>query len=380
MVMDKNSVSPRVRARVGTLCGVLGIVLNLVLFGMKLAVSLLTGYVSVMADAVNNLTDSFSSIVSLISFRMSGKPADEDHPFGHERIEYVASMIVAFIILFLAWELAITSIGNVVKPPEVSRLSLVSGIVLGVSVLIKLVMFFVNRHFAKAIGSSLLRATALDCVSDAVATSAVIVCAVVSPLIGFNLDGYAGLVIALFIAKAGIGIIKECANSIIGVKPDATLSKGILEYTKSFDGVLDTHDMIIHQYGPNRAFLSLHVEVDGTKNVFNSHDMIDNIEIGIYENFGVVATIHMDPIYPEDEFVLSLKEYAVSAVTSLSDRLSIHDFRVVHGETHTNILFDITKPYDVKMSDNEIKQSVAAKFKELNKNYNVIAVIDREFT
>lgn len=380
MVMDKNSVSPRVRARVGTLCGVLGIVLNLVLFGMKLAVSLLTGYVSVMADAVNNLTDSFSSIVSLISFRMSGKPADEDHPFGHERIEYVASMIVAFIVLFLAWELAITSIGNVIKPPEVSRLSLVSGIVLGVSVLIKLLMFFVNRYFANAIGSSLLRATALDCVSDAVATSAVIICAVVSPLIGFNLDGYAGLVIALFIAKAGIGIIKECANSIIGVKPDAELSKGILEYAKSFDGVLDTHDMIIHQYGPNRAFLSLHVEVDGTKDVFVSHDMIDNIEIGIYENFGVVATIHMDPIYPEDEFVLSLKEYAAAAVSSLDERLSIHDFRVVHGETHTNILFDITKPYNVKMPDNEIKQCVGAKFKELNKKYNVIAVIDREFT
>ena len=380
MVMDKNSVSPRVRTRVGTFCGVLGIVLNLALFGMKLAVGLITGYVSVMADAVNNLTDSFSSIVSLICFRLSGKPADEDHPFGHERIEYVASMIVAFIVLFLAWELGVTSVKSIINPAEPSALKPVSGIVLGISVLIKLLMFFINRYFSKAIGSNLLRATALDCVSDAVATTAVIICAVVSPFIGFNLDGYAGLIIALFIAKAGVGIIRESANSIIGVKPDAHLSKGIAEYAKSFDGVLDIHDMIIHQYGPNRSFLSLHVEVDGTKDVFASHDMIDNIEIGIYENFGVVATIHMDPIYPEDEFVLSLKEYAIAATTALDERLSIHDFRVVHGETHTNILFDITKPYDVKLSDGDIKQSVGAKFKELNKKYNVIVVIDREFT
>lgn len=380
MVADKNTVSPRVRARVGTFCGVMGIVLNLVLFGMKLGVGLLTGYVSVTADAVNNLTDSFSSIVSLISFRLSGKPADEDHPFGHERIEYVSSMIVAFIVLFLAWELGLSAVKNVFSPPPVTRLNYVSGIVLGVSVLIKLFMFFINHYFSRAINSKLLKATAVDCVSDAVATLAVIICAVVGPIINFNLDGYAGLVIALFIAKAGVGIIKDCANSIIGIKPDEALSRGIIEYAKSFDGVLDTHDMIIHQYGPNRAFLSLHVEVDGTKNVFTSHDMIDNIEVGIYERFGVVATIHMDPIYPEDEFVLSLKEYAASAVSAIDEGLSIHDFRVVHGETHTNILFDITKPYNVKASDNDIKQGVNLKFKELNESYNTIVMIDREFT
>lgn len=380
MIMDRDHVPQKVRARVGTFSGVLGIVLNLLLFGMKLAVGLLTGYVSVTADAFNNLTDSFSSIVSLISFKLSGKPADEDHPFGHERVEYVSSMIVAFIVLFLAWELAITSIGNIINPPEISSLKLVSGVVLGVSVAIKLFMFFINRYLASAINSSLLRATAVDSISDAIATAAVIACALISPLIGFNLDGYAGLVIALFIAKAGIGIIRESANSIIGVKPDETLSRGILEYTKSFEGVLDTHDMIIHQYGPNRAFLSLHVEVDGKEDIFTSHDMIDNIEIGIYEKFGVIATIHMDPIYPEDEFVLSLKEYTAAFVTALDARLSIHDFRVVHGDTHTNILFDLTKPYDVKLPDSDIKQSVCDKLKELNPSYRAIIVIDREFT
>ncbi len=377
--MAKNKNAPN-RARVGMVSGVMGIVLNLLLFGMKLAVGLITGYVSVTADAFNNLTDSFSSVVSLVSFKLSGKPADEDHPFGHERLEYVSSMIVAFIILLLAYELGSSAVINIIKPPEVTRLDLVSGIVLGVSVAIKLLMFFINRRLAKQINSSLIRATAVDCVSDAIATAAVIICALVSPLIGFNLDGYAGLVIALFIAKAGIGIVKESANSIIGVKPDEELTAGILEYTKSFDGVLDTHDMIIHQYGPHRAFLSLHVEVDGKKDIFASHDMIDNIEIGIHEKFGVIATIHMDPIYPEDEFVLSLKAYASAAASELDTKLSIHDFRVVHGDTHTNILFDVTKPYDVKLSDGEIRKALSAKMKELNENYKTIITVDRVFT
>lgn len=368
------------RARIGMLSGIMGIVLNLLLFGMKLAVGVLTGYVSVTADAFNNLTDSFSSVVALLGFKLSSKPADKDHPFGHERMEYVSSMIVAFVVLLLSWELGSTSVKNIINPPEISALGTISAVVLSISVLIKLFMFFVNRRFAKLTDSGLLRATAVDCISDATATAAVIACAVLGTVTGFNLDGYAGLVIALFIAKAGIGIIKENADSIIGVKPDEQLTRGILDYAKSFDGVLGTHDMIVHQYGPHRAFLSLHIEVDGKKDIFASHDMIDNIEMGIYQKFGVLATIHMDPIYPEDEFVLSLKAYTCSALSALDGGLSLHDFRVVHGETHTNILFDVTKPYDVKLSDAEIKEALAAKLRELNENYRAIIVIDREFT
>lgn len=379
MNMD-NAKSGADRARIGMLSGIMGIALNLLLFGMKLAVGVVTGYVSVTADAFNNLTDSFSSVVALLGFKLSSKPADKDHPFGHERMEYVSSMIVAFVVLLLAWELGSSSVKNIINPPEISALSAISATVLSVSVAIKLFMFFINRRFARQTGSGLLRATALDSISDAIATAAIIACAVFGTLTGVNLDGYAGLVIALFIAKAGIGIIKESADSIIGVKPDEQLTHGILDYAKSFDGVLGTHDMIVHQYGPHRAFLSLHVEVDGTKDVFASHDMIDNIEMGIYQKFGVLATIHMDPIYPEDEFVLSLKAYTCTALSALDGRLSLHDFRVVHGETHTNILFDVTKPYDVKLSDAEIKETLAAKLRELNGNYRAIIVIDREFT
>ncbi len=372
--------TPEGRTRCGTLSGVTGIVLNLLLFGFKLFASQITGAVSIMADAFNNLTDSFSSVVSLVSFRLSGKEADDDHPFGHERLEYVSSMIVALIIMMLAWELGSESFDSILHPEKPSKFSIVSGIVLGASVLVKVWMYLFNNKLAKLIDSDLLRATAVDSLSDTISTGAVLVCSIVSPLIGFNLDGYAGLLVALFIAKAGIGIIKDTADSIIGTKPDPQLTESIKKYITEFDGALDVHDMILHQYGANRAFLSVHVEVDGRADLFKSHDMIDNIEVGIMKKFGIMATIHMDPISPEDEFVLSLKEYTANAVKNIDERLSIHDFRVVHGDTHTNLIFDVTKPYSVKMKDEEIVGAVSEKIKELNKNYFAVVQVDREFT
>ncbi len=364
----------------GMRCGAAGAALNLLLFGEKLAVGLVTGYVSVTADAFNNLTDCFSSVVSLVSFRVSGKPADKNHPFGHERVEYVASMIVAFVVLLLAWELGVSSVKDIVHPPEIKSLGVVSGAVIGASVLVKFFMFLMNNRFARTLNSGLLKAAALDSLSDVAATSAVLLCAFLSPVIGFNLDGYAGILIALFIARAGIGIIKESVDSIIGVKPDPSVSAGVLDYVKGVDGVLGTHDLIIHQYGPKRAFLSLHVEVDGERDVFANHEMIDSIEMGIYERFGIVATLHMDPVHPEDEFVHSLKDYAANALSSIDERLSLHDFRVVWGEARTNILFDVTKPYEVKTSDGDIMKALDSAFKQLNPGYNTIVVIDREFT
>lgn len=377
---ESNIRTPESRTRCGTLSGVTGIVLNLLLFGFKLFASLITGAVSIMADAFNNLTDSFSSVVSLVSFRLSGKEADDDHPFGHERLEYVASMVVAFVIMMLAWELGSESVTAILNPEKPSKFSIVSGIVLGASVLVKVWMYLFNNKLSKLIDSELLRATAVDSLSDTISTGAVLACSIISPLIGFNLDGYAGLLVALFIAKAGIGIVKDTADSIIGTKPDSGLTEEIKKYITSFDGALDTHDMILHQYGANRAFLSIHVEVDGKADLFKSHDMIDNIEVGIMEKFGIMATIHMDPISPEDEFVLSLKEYTANAVKNIDEKLSIHDFRIVPGETHTNLIFDITKPYSVQIKDEDLMAQVAAKVKELNKSYFVVAKIDREFT
>lgn len=379
-IKGKNAKSPEGRERVGVLSGAVGIALNTLLFAAKLSIGVAVGLVSVTADAFNNLSDSFSSVVSLVSFRFSGKEADEKHPFGHERLEYVASMVVAFVILLLAWELGSTSVKNIVHPPESVSLGAVSGVLLGVSVLAKLWMFAFNRTLARAINSDLLRAAAADSVSDAAATLAVILCAVISRFTGFNLDGYAGLLVALFILKAGIGIVKESGDNIIGTRPDAALTNSIVDYVKSFSGVLDTHDMIIHQYGPNRAFLSLHVEVDGRRDIFESHDMIDNIESGIKEKFGVLATIHLDPVCPEDEFVLSLKQYALTELKKLDERLSVHDFRVVKGETHTNVLFDVTRPHAVKLKSEEIKRYAARKFKELDENYFTIIVVDSVFT
>ncbi len=377
---ESNIRTPESRTRCGTLSGVTGILLNLLLFGFKLFASLITGAVSIMADAFNNLTDSFSSVVSLVSFRLSGKEADDDHPFGHERLEYVASMVVAFVIMMLAWELGSESVTTILNPEAPSKFNVVSGVVLGVSILVKVWMFLFNNKLAKLIDSELLRATAVDSLSDTISTGAVLVCSVISPLIGFNLDGYAGLLVALFIAKAGIGIVKDTADSIIGTKPDASLTESIKEYITSYDGALDVHDMILHQYGANRAFLSVHVEVDGRADLFKSHDMIDNIEVGIMKKFGIMATIHMDPISPEDEFVLSLKEYTANAVRNIDGRLSIHDFRVVHGDTHTNLIFDVTKPYSVKMKDEEIIAAISASIKELNESYFAVVQVDREFT
>lgn len=372
-----DSLSPvEKRARAGMLSGVVGIALNLLLFASKLAVGIFTGYVSITADAFNNLTDGFSSVVSFVSFRLSEKPADKNHPFGHQRVEYAASMAVAFFVLLIAWELGTTAVKDVFHPPEMTKLNTVGALVLGASVPVKLFMFFMNRRLAKSVDSGLLRAAAVDSVSDAAATSVVILCAVVSP----RLDGYAGLVIAALIAKAGIGIVRESVDGIIGVKPDPALSKGILDYVRGFDGVLGAHDLIIHQYGPNRSFLSLHVEVDGRNDVFATHEMIDGIETGIYEKFGVSATLHMDPVYPEDEFWQSLQGYAATVLAGLDGRLTLHDFRIVQSEVGTSVAFDVIKPYDVKLSDDEILQRIKAKFSELNKDYKLSVVIDREFT
>ncbi len=377
---ESNIRTPESRTRCGTLSGVTGIVLNLLLFGFKLFASLITGAVSIMADAFNNLTDSFSSVVSLVSFRLSGKEADDDHPFGHERLEYVASMVVAFVIMMLAWELGSESVSAILNPEKPSDFSVVSGVVLGASVLVKVWMFLFNNKLSKLIDSELLRATAMDSLSDTISTGAVLICSFVSPLIGFNLDGYAGLLVALFIAKAGIGIVKDTADSIIGTKPDPNLTESIKKYIVEFDGALDVHDMILHQYGASRAFLSVHVEVDGNADIFKSHDMIDNIEAGIMKQFGIIATIHMDPISPEDEFVVSLKEYTANAVKNIDERLSIHDFRIVHGDTHTNLIFDVTKPYSVETKDEEITEQINTKIKQLNETYFAVIQIDREFT
>ncbi len=377
-VKDSENVKlPSVRLAYGTLTSIVGIVLNILLALGKLAVGMLFGYISITADATNNLSDAGSQIVSLVSFKISAKPADRDHPFGHARIEYVASMIVSFIILLIGSELLAESVRKIISPTE-ARFDVIIIAVLAISVVCKLWLCFFNRKIAKKIGSSVIRATAADSLSDAIATAAVLLSAVISHFTSFNCDGYMGIIVSIIILVAGIKILNDTKNSILGSAPDPEVIEGIKNIASEYPDILGIHDMTVHNYGPGNTIASLHAEVDGEKDVFHTHDVIDTVEKRLFDDLGVRATIHLDPIVTNDEEVNALREKTIAAVLEIDERLSIHDFRFVRGTTHSNLIFDVCAPFELKLTNNEIKDAVADKISKIDPNYFVVLTIDRE--
>lgn len=377
-IKDKNNTDdPRVRRAYGTLSGVVGTVLNLLLAIFKLIAGSLSASVAITADAVNNISDAGSQIVSLISFKISAKPADRDHPFGHARIEYVASMIVSFLILTVGFELLRSSVERIINPVE-TNLGTLSAVILALSIVVKLWISCFNRKIGKKINSSVLKATALDSLSDAIATSVVLISMIVSRLTGFMTDGYMGIAVSIFIFVAGIRILAETKNSILGSPPDQKVVESISRIALEYPEILGIHDMVVHNYGAGNTIASLHAEVDGAKNVFVTHDVIDNIENRLYSELGVRATIHMDPIVTDDERVNSLKLETLSLIREIDDRLNIHDFRFVEGRTHSNLIFDISAPFELKMSDTELKRAVSDKLSKKDPNYFAVITIDRQ--
>ena len=379
-VRDRENIkSSEVRRSYGTLASVVGIIVNIVLAVGKIIVGVLFGAISLAGDGINNLSDAGSQIISLISFKMAAKPADRDHPFGHARIEYVASMIVSFFIMVVGWNLFRESLDKVLNHDmhtDTTNIWLMVG-VLAVSILSKLWLVLFNRKIAKKIDSAVMKATAADSLSDAGASAAVLVAMLILYFTGVDIDGYMGIAVAIVIFVAGIKILNDTKNSILGEAPSEDVVKGIKDIVAEFPDALGIHDMVVHSYGPNKFVANLHIEVDGSKDIFESHDMIDLIEKRLNSELGILSNIHMDPIVVDDAENDAMKAFVIECVKAVDDRLDIHDFRFVKGKTHTNLLFDISVPFEVKMSNNDVVAAVQDKVAEARADHFIVVNVDR---
>ena len=385
-IRDRKNVSdPVVRRAYGVMVSLIGIIVNALLSVGKLVVGILFGSISVTADAVNNLSDAGSSAISLICFRISAKPADRDHPFGHARIEYVASMVVSFLVMFIGFELLGTSLKalylSVFNPAEAAPVvfSWVTVGVLGVSVVGKLFLALLNHKVGKKINSSVMRAAMTDSLSDVLSTAAVLVATIVSGFVAlpFSLDGAIGIVVSVLILLAGGKILMETKDSILGEAPPAETVEKINELVMSDPVVLGVHDLSVHQYGSGTIIASLHVEVDGSGDIFAAHDAIDNIERALWEKLRIRATLHLDPVVVGDPVVDALREEAVAAVAAVDPSITLHDFRVVRGNTHSNLIFDIAVPFELERSDKELVAAICEEIARTHPSHYAVIQVDR---
>ena len=376
---SENYKDSEVRSAYGYLCGIVGIVINVFLFGGKFIAGFLSGSVAVTADAFNNLSDAGSSVISLIGFRLASQKPDPHHPFGHGRFEHISSLIISMVIILMGFELGKDSVGKIVAPEEVEY-SAITFAILGISILAKLYMFLYNRHFGKKIDSTALRATATDSISDTVSTTAVLLSAILTLKTGILIDGWVGLAVAGFIMFAGISSAKETIDSLLGTPPDEEFCKTVEKIVLDHEGVIGIHDMIVHNYGPGRVFISLHAEVPSDGNFVDIHDTIDNIEHDIMRETGCLATIHMDPVDVRDELTAQMKAKVAEIISGIDEKITFHDFRMVSGPTHTNVIFDIVVPYNYKYGDEEIVDIIANKIHETDERFFAVIDVDKDFT
>lgn len=372
----KNTEDPAVRDKCGRVAGAVGIVTNFLLFLMKIIVGTAFHSVSVTADAVNNLTDSGSSVVTLIGFKMASKPADEKHPFGHARIEYLSGVIVSFIVIFLGLQLGMSSIEKILTPEE-NALTPVALVVLVISILAKLWQCLFYRKVGRMIKSESVEATSKDSRNDVIATSVVLLGAVITMLTGVNLDGYMGAAVALFIVFSGVQLTISTADPLLGQAPEGELVQTITEKMLSYPGIIGMHDLAVHNYGVGRCFASAHCEVDAQNDILVSHDLIDNIERDFSRDLGIHMVIHLDPVIVGDARTDALHRKVQSLVTALYPTVTIHDFRVIWGVTHSNIVFDAAVPFAVKDSNAVITQKLEAEIQKLDPDYRTVVTIDR---
>lgn len=374
----QNTSSPEVRRAYGVLCGAVGIFLNVLLCAAKLFAGILTGSIAITADAFNNLSDAGSSIITLFGFKLAGQKPDPEHPFGHGRIEYIAGLIVSLIILLMGFELGKTSVQKILHPQPVSIHLLSLGILL-LSVMVKCYMAFYNRSVGKKIGSAAIEATATDSFSDCFSTGAVLVCTVLSYFTNWNIDGWAGLFVAVFILFSGYRAAKETISPLLGQPPAQELVTRIQQIILRHSEILGVHDMIVHDYGPGRMFISVHAEVPANGDVLALHDTIDNAERELAEELGCIASIHMDPIATEDELTMQTKARVEELLHTYDARLSMHDFRMVVGPTHTNVIFDVVVPYQFPKTDSEVKGELRDLICGLEGNYFAVIQVDHPF-
>ncbi len=366
------------RNKLGVLCSSVGILLNVLLFAGKYIAGVISSSIAITADAFNNLSDAGSSFISLIGFKFAGMKPDTKHPFGHGRIEYLSGLGISIAIIVVGVELFITSVKKVITPQAIESSYLAMGILV-VSIAVKLYMFFYNRVIGKKINSASMKATSTDSLSDCVATMAVLVSMIISHLCDINIDAYCGIFVALFILYSGITSAKETIAPLLGTKPDPQLVNEVTNVVLSNEKIYGIHDMIVHDYGPGRQIISLHAEIDGSEDIYEIHDVIDTIEKELYSTLGVETTIHMDPIDIHNESTAQTKETVAMLIKKLHEDATIHDFRMVPGNTHTNLIFDVVVPFELKLSDEQIKEEVQKLISEQWDNYYVVLQIDRSY-
>lgn len=371
---------PEVRERYGLFASVLGVVVNVIVAGAKLILGLIIGSIAIVADAVNNFADAGAAIVSFVSFKIAAKPADRDHPFGHARIEYVCSMVVSFLILLVGFELMSESIGGFfAEKTTIGGISWAMYVILGVSIVSKLLLAAYYRHVGNRINSSVVSASSTDSLMDAASTLAVLISGIVISITDlWFIDSIVGIAVSLMIFVAGLRILNDTKNSLLGEAPMDEVIEGIKSIVKENPDVVGIHDMLVHNYGPDHYIASFHAEVDGGRDIYLLHDSIDNLEREINAKLGILCTVHMDPIETDNEQVTMLRAMTASIVSAEYKGANIHDFRIVAGPTHTNLLFDIAVPFEVRDTDDEVIRNISEKVKLENESYFTVITVDRE--
>ena len=374
----KDYENPRVRQAYGTLCGAVGICLNILLFIGKYFAGTISGSIAIVADSFNNLSDAGSSLITLLGFRLAGKKPDPDHPYGHGRIEYISGLIVSFLILLMGFELAKSSIGKIISPEPIQAGWLPAAILVA-SICVKVYMFLYNCSVGRKIDSAAMIATATDSLSDSIATTVVLLSMIVAYLFHVNIDGWAGLLVALFILYAGYGAAKDTLAPLLGQAPDPELVRRVNEIVMAHPEVLGIHDLVVHDYGPGRKMVTLHTEVDGKGDFFTLHDAIDNIERELTRECGCHATIHMDPIESDNEEVLAMREKVARLVQRIDPAITIHDFRIVPGKTHTNVIFDAVVPAGLPMTEEAVAERIRLLVADAYPDFYAVVDIDQAY-
>lgn len=374
----ENTSDLKVREAYGTLGSITGIIVNIILAIAKYFAGIISGSISVTADAINNLSDAGSSIISLIGVKLSAKPADKGHPYGHGRVEYISALAVSFVVLLMGIELFKSSVDKIINPVPV-KFNILSLVILAVSILAKLWLGFFNKKLGEKINSAPMMAVMKDSFSDCLATGVALASIIVSAFSDISIDGYLGVIVAGFIFLAGFNILRETMADLLGKPADKEFTEMIEKKILSYDKIVGVHDMIIHDYGPGRKFASAHAEVSSLEDIMEIHDIIDLAERDIMNEFGLIISIHTDPIVTDDERINSLKDMTNNIVKEISDEMSIHDFRVVDGPTHTNLIFDLIIPHKFHLSNEEIRKTIEDKLSKIDERYFVVITIEHAF-
>ncbi len=374
----KNYEDATVRAKYGLFCGILGIILNFLLFCIKLFAGTLAHSVSVLADAFNNLSDAGSSLVTLLGFKAASQKPDSEHPFGHGRYEYIAGLVVSILIIMMGAELVKSSASKILSGVNDTHFTILTAVILGISVLVKVYIFVYNRRIGKRISSPALLAAGTDALSDIVSTLVIIAAAVFSEISGVAIDGWCGLAVSLLIIFAGVNAARDTVNPLLGQPPSKEFVDSVSTILLSHEEIVGIHDLIVHDYAPGHIMISVHAEISDKSDLIEAHELIDNAERELSQKLGCEAVIHMDPISTDDDRVNSVKSDVSRVLLKLHEDVTIHDFRMVDGNTLTNLIFDVVVPFEVKLDNNEIKQEVQRLVKELDNKYNTVVDIDRK--